>query len=110
MFVLLKKNVSTQLSLTYKAKAENLNEADFDLNKSPTDSSTAKEEKNSFYWGEEPANVFGEMQSEKKKEKMKQVKVDGDAYDADTKIYGEENRNNMLKVSMLGDVKKRQIF
>ena len=50
------------------------------------------------------------MQSEKKKEKMKQVKVDGDAYDADTKIYGEENRNNMLKVSMLGDVKKRQIF
>ncbi|KAF3499840.1 hypothetical protein F2Q69_00041938 [Brassica cretica] len=31
--VFIKKNVSTRLSVTYKAKAENPNEAEFDLNK-----------------------------------------------------------------------------
>ena len=61
-------------------KAENLNEADFDLNKSPADSSTDKEEENSFYRGDKSAHVFAERQSEKKKEKLKGVEVYEDVY------------------------------
>uniref|UniRef100_A0A0D3CDV1 Uncharacterized protein n=1 Tax=Brassica oleracea var. oleracea TaxID=109376 RepID=A0A0D3CDV1_BRAOL len=48
-----KRSVSTRLCVTYKVKAENPNEADFDLNKSPADSNTDEEEENSFYRGDE---------------------------------------------------------
>lgn len=41
---------------------KNLNEPDFDLNKSPADSSTAQEEGNSVDRGNEPAHVFVERQ------------------------------------------------
>ncbi|KAG5416059.1 hypothetical protein IGI04_003626 [Brassica rapa subsp. trilocularis] len=67
------KCVSTRLCVTSKAKVENLNEPDFDLNKSPADSSSAQEEGNSVDRGNEPAPVFVERQCEKKKEKIRRV-------------------------------------
>ena len=45
------------------------------------------------------------MQSENKKEKMKQVEVDGDAYDVDTMISEKENTTNMSKFSLVEVVK-----
>ena len=105
-----KKNVSTRLCVTYKAKSENPNKADFDLNKSPTDSNTDEEEGNLFYRGDKSTNVFAGMQSENKKEKMKQVEVDGDAYDVDTMISEKENTTNMSKFSLVEVVKKGQLF
>ncbi|KAF3546275.1 hypothetical protein DY000_02005054 [Brassica cretica] len=104
------KCVSTRLCVTSKAKVENLNEPDFDLNKSPADSSTAQEEGNSVGRGNEPAPVFVEMQYEKKKEKIRRVEVDEDAYDVDTMISAKEDKHNMSKYSLLNVVKKGQLF
>ncbi|XP_013639420.1 PREDICTED: uncharacterized protein LOC106344623 [Brassica oleracea var. oleracea] len=104
------KCVSTRLCVTSKAKVENLNETDFDLNKSPADSSTAEEEGNSVDRGNEPAPVFVEKQCEKKKEKIRRVEVDEDAYDADIMISAKEDIHNMSKFSLLNDVKKGQLF
>uniref|UniRef100_A0A0D3BQ72 Glycosyl transferase CAP10 domain-containing protein n=1 Tax=Brassica oleracea var. oleracea TaxID=109376 RepID=A0A0D3BQ72_BRAOL len=85
------KCVSTRLCVTSKAKVENLNEPDFDLNKSPADSTTAQEEGNSVDRGNEPAPVFVERQCEEKKEKIRRVEVDEDAYHADTMISAKED-------------------
>ena len=85
------------MCVTFKAKAENPNEAAFDLNKPPAKSSTDEEEGNLFYRGDESAPVFAERQSKKKKEKLKGVEVDEDAYDADTMMSGKEDRQNMSK-------------
>ncbi|KAF2614538.1 hypothetical protein F2Q70_00010398 [Brassica cretica] len=104
------KCVSTRLCVTSKAKVENLNEPDFDLNKSPADSSTAEEEGNSVDRGNEPAPVFVERQCEKKKEEIRRVEVDEDAYDADTMISAKEDIHNMSKFSLLNVVKKGQLF
>ncbi|KAF3536744.1 hypothetical protein F2Q69_00020897 [Brassica cretica] len=104
------KSVSTRLCVTSKAKAENLNEPDFDLNKSPADSSTDEEEVNSVDMGNKSAHVFAERQSKKKKEKIRGVEVDEDAYDADTMISAKENIHNMSKFSLLNVVKKGQLF
>ncbi|KAF2596414.1 hypothetical protein F2Q68_00009257 [Brassica cretica] len=109
-FGFVQKSVSTRLYVSSKAKAENLNEPDFDLNKSPADSSTDEEEGSSFYRGNESAPVFAERQSEKKKEKMRGLEGDEDAYDADTMISDKENIHNMSKFSLLNVVKKRQLF
>lgn len=98
-----KNSVSTRLCVTYRAKAENLNEADFDSNKSPADSSTDEEEGNSFDSGDESAPVFVERQSEKKKKKKKGVEVDED-------ISAKENKLKMSKYSLLDVVKKGQLF
>ncbi|KAF2541495.1 hypothetical protein F2Q68_00029675 [Brassica cretica] len=46
------KSDSTRLCVTCKAKAENPNEAAFDLNKSPADPCTDEEEENSFDSGD----------------------------------------------------------
>ncbi|WZZ33723.1 hypothetical protein YC2023_017124 [Brassica napus] len=103
------KRTKKQHSCPY-AKVENLNEPDFDLNKSPADSSTAQEEGNSVGRGNEPAPVFVEMQCEKKKEKIRRVEVDEDAYDVDTMISAKEDKHNMSKYSLLNVVKKGQLF
>ncbi|XP_013654074.1 uncharacterized protein LOC106358821 [Brassica napus] len=104
------KCVSTRLCVTSKAKVENLNEPDFDLNKSPANSSTAQKEGNSVDWGNEPAPVFVERQCEKKKEKISRVEVDEDAYHADTMISAKEDIHKMSKFSVLNVVKKGQLF
>ncbi|KAF3486745.1 hypothetical protein F2Q69_00056042 [Brassica cretica] len=104
------KCVSTRLCVTSKAKVENLNEPDFDLNKSPADSSTAQEEGNSVDRGNEPAPVFVERQCEKKKEKISRVEVDEDAYHADTMISAKEDIHKMSKFYVLNVVKKGQLF
>ena len=104
------KSASTRLCVTFRAKAENPNEAYIDLNKSPADSSTDEEEGNSFDKGDKSAPVVAERQSEKKNEKMKGVEVDEDAYDADTMISAKENKHNMSKYSLLHVVKKGQLF
>uniref|UniRef100_A0A0D3DBZ7 Transposase MuDR plant domain-containing protein n=1 Tax=Brassica oleracea var. oleracea TaxID=109376 RepID=A0A0D3DBZ7_BRAOL len=101
---------STRLCVTSKAKVENLNEPDFDLNKSPADSSTAQEEGNSVDRGNEPAHVFVERQCEKNKEKISRVEVDEDAYHADTMISAKEDIHKMSKFSVLNIVKKGQLF
>ena len=75
-----KKSVSTRLCVTSNAKAENPNEAAFDLNKPTAESTTDEEEGNSFYRGDKSAHVFAERQSEKKKEKLKGVEVYEDVY------------------------------
>ncbi|KAL0863854.1 hypothetical protein Bca101_042972 [Brassica carinata] len=105
-----KKSVSTRLCVISKAKAQNPNEAHFDLNKSPADSSTDEEERNSLYRRDKSACVFAETHSEKMEEKTEGVEVDEDAYDADTVIFEKENINNMLKFSLLHVVKKGQYF
>ncbi|XP_013624108.1 PREDICTED: uncharacterized protein LOC106330104 [Brassica oleracea var. oleracea] len=104
------KCVSTRLCVTSKAKVENLNEPDFDLNKSPADSTTAQEEGNSVDRGNEPAPVFVERQCEEKKEKIRRVEVDEDAYHADTMISAKEDVHKMSKFSVLNVVKKGQLF
>ncbi|XP_013699728.2 uncharacterized protein LOC106403446 [Brassica napus] len=92
----------TRLCVKCKAKAENPNEAAFDLNKSPADPCTDEEEENSFDSGDESAHVYAERQSEKKNEKRKGVAVDEDGdYDADTMISKKENIHNMSKFSLL---------
>ncbi|KAF2576152.1 hypothetical protein F2Q70_00006487 [Brassica cretica] len=59
--------------------------------------------------GNEPAPVFAERQSEKKKEKIRGVEVDEDAYDADTMISAKEDIHNMSEFSLLNVVKKGQL-
>uniref|UniRef100_A0A0D3CYQ4 Uncharacterized protein n=2 Tax=Brassica oleracea var. oleracea TaxID=109376 RepID=A0A0D3CYQ4_BRAOL len=96
----------TRLCVKCKAKAENPNEAAFDLNKSPADPCTDEEEENSFDSGDESAHVYAERQSEKKNEKRKGVAVDEDGdYDADTMISEKENIHKMSKFSLLHVVK-----
>ncbi|KAF2601527.1 hypothetical protein F2Q70_00027128 [Brassica cretica] len=60
--------------------------------------------------GDESAPVFAERQSKKKKEKLKGVEVDEDAYDADTMMSGKEDSQNMSKFSLLDVVKNGQFF
>ncbi|XP_056847328.1 uncharacterized protein LOC130498017 [Raphanus sativus] len=96
--------------VTSKAKAQNPNEADFDLNNSPADSSADEEDSNSLNRRDESAHVFAETQTKKKKEKPEAVEVDEDGYDVDTVISEKENIDNMSKYSLLHVVKKGQYF
>ncbi|XP_056862251.1 uncharacterized protein LOC108839471 [Raphanus sativus] len=103
------KSVSTLLCLTSKAKGQNPDEAEFDLNMSPSDSSDDEEESKSSNRSDE-APVFADTQSEEKKEKDDGVEFDEDAYEAGTEICETENIDSKLNSSLLQVVKTGQHF
>ncbi|XP_056851016.1 uncharacterized protein LOC130500259 [Raphanus sativus] len=103
------KSVSTLLCVTSKAKGQNPDEAEFDLNMSPSDSSDDEEESKSLNRSDE-APVFYETQSEEKKEKDDGFESDEDAYEAGTEICETENIDSKLNSSLLQVVKTGQYF